>query len=312
VAGDLTLSVATGGITSGMIADGTVANIDVASGIGADKISSGVVSNTEFDYLNNVTSNIQTQLDSKAASSALSSYVAKAGDTMSGNLIMNNTIRLNAQNNLEFRDSDSSNFVALRAPASVTTDRTFILPATYGTSGEVLSTDGAGGLNWISVTGGGGDITGVIAGTPTTAGTSISVLIASNTLGVIEQSATFVIAKGTPVVSSWPTAASITYGQALSNSALSGGAANVAGSFAWAAPATLPNAGSNTASVTFTPTDAANYNTVTTNVVVLVNKATPVVSNWPTAAPLYYGQELGSSALSGGAASGHGDKAHKH
>lgn len=39
------------------------------SGIDAAKISAGNVSNTEFDYLNGVTSALQTQLDGKAASS---------------------------------------------------------------------------------------------------------------------------------------------------------------------------------------------------------------------------------------------------
>src|SRR5690606_16282161 len=44
------------------------------------KISAGTVSNTEFDFLNGVTSAIQTQLDAK---------VDLAGDTMTGDLNMN-------------------------------------------------------------------------------------------------------------------------------------------------------------------------------------------------------------------------------
>ena len=45
----------------------SIGNSQLTSGIDAAKISSGSVSNTEFDYLNGVTSNLQTQLDNKAS-----------------------------------------------------------------------------------------------------------------------------------------------------------------------------------------------------------------------------------------------------
>jgi len=44
-----------------------IGNSQLISGIDAAKISSGSVSNTEFDYLDGVTSSIQTQLDDKAS-----------------------------------------------------------------------------------------------------------------------------------------------------------------------------------------------------------------------------------------------------
>ena len=44
---------------------------DIPTGIDATKINSGAVSNTEFNYLDGVTSAIQTQLNSKAADSAV-------------------------------------------------------------------------------------------------------------------------------------------------------------------------------------------------------------------------------------------------
>jgi hypothetical protein len=44
---------------------------DIPTGIDATKINTGAVSNTEFNYLDGVTSAIQTQLDSKAADSAV-------------------------------------------------------------------------------------------------------------------------------------------------------------------------------------------------------------------------------------------------
>ena len=52
---------------SAKIADGTIVNADInaSAAIDATKIHDGTISNTEFGYLNNVSSNIQTQLDAK-------------------------------------------------------------------------------------------------------------------------------------------------------------------------------------------------------------------------------------------------------
>ena len=106
----------------------------------------------------------------------------------------------------------------------------------------------------------------------------------------------------TPTVSIWPTASGITYGQALSASALTGGSASVSGSFAFTAPSTVPSAGTYSASVTFTPTDTTSYRTVIGSVNVAVAKANSIVTTWPTASAITYGQTLGDSTLSGGVA----------
>ncbi|EOS62313.1 hypothetical protein C814_01244, partial [Anaerotruncus sp. G3(2012)] len=100
-------------------------------------------------------------------------------------------------------------------------------------------------------------------------------------------------------VSSWPTAAGITYGQALGDSALTGGDAN--GIFAWKDSTIKPNAGTAQFSVTFTPNDT-NYNTATADVSVTIAKATPTLTA-PTASAIEYGQKLSDSALTGGTAS---------
>jgi len=62
--------------------DGSAGNptFGLASGINAAKIGGGSVSSTEFDYLANVTSDIQTQINSR---------VADTGDTMTGALVVN-------------------------------------------------------------------------------------------------------------------------------------------------------------------------------------------------------------------------------
>lgn len=55
-----------GQVATAGIADGAITNAKVASGVDATKIGSGTVDNTEFGYLNGVTSSIQTQLNNKA------------------------------------------------------------------------------------------------------------------------------------------------------------------------------------------------------------------------------------------------------
>lgn len=85
--------------------------------------------------------------------------------------------------------------------------------------------------------------------------------------------------KVTPTITTVPTGSDITYGQALSSSTLSGGVASTTGSFAWTTPTTKPNAGDGQSfEVTFTPSDATNYNTCTTNANVNVTKAALTVT----------------------------------
>lgn len=65
-------------------------------------------------------------------------------------------IRLNAQAELEFYDSDSSNYVSFRAPATIGSNITWTLPSSDGTADQVLSTNGAGTLSWADAGSGGG------------------------------------------------------------------------------------------------------------------------------------------------------------
>ncbi len=111
---------------------------------------------------------------------------------------------------------------------------------------------------------------------------------------------TVTVNKATPTITMPPTASSLTYGQTLSASTLTGGTASVGGAFAWTNGSTIPPAGTASYSVTFTPTDTTDYATTTVNVSVTVGKATPVVTTPPTASSITYGQTLASSMLSGG------------
>ena len=114
--------------------------------------------------------------------------------------------------------------------------------------------------------------------------------------------ASVTVTKANSNVTTWPTASSITYGQTLASSTLSGGSATPAGTFAFTTPSTAPNTGTAAQSVTFTPTDTVNYNTAVSTVNVTVAKANSSVTTWPTASAITYGQTLASSTLSGGSA----------
>ena len=66
-----TAKLADNSVTSAKIVDGSIVNADVnaSAAIDATKIHDGTISNTEFGYLNGVTSAIQTQIDTKLTAS---------------------------------------------------------------------------------------------------------------------------------------------------------------------------------------------------------------------------------------------------
>jgi hypothetical protein len=58
------------------------------------------------------------------------------------------SFQINGGNSLRLADTDSSNYIALRAPGTVAANVTLTFPDTAGTNGFVLSTDGSGNLSW--------------------------------------------------------------------------------------------------------------------------------------------------------------------
>ena len=104
--------------------------------------------------------------------------------------------------------------------------------------------------------------------------------------------------KRTPVLTA-PTATAIAYGQTLTNSSLSGGAATnsannaaVAGGFAFTTPSTAPGAGTANQLVTFTPMDTTDYNSATVNASVTVYQANPTVTVGSSENPSGYGDSV--------------------
>jgi hypothetical protein len=108
-------------------------------------------------------------------------------------------------------------------------------------------------------------------------------------------SLTYTVGQATPTIT-WTAPASITYGTVLGATQLDA-TASVPGTFAYtpAAGAVL-GAGPQTLSVTFTPTDAADYTTATATVPLVVGQATPTIT-WATPAAIPYGTALGATQL---------------
>lgn len=135
-------------ITGADIANTAISNAQLATGIDALKLGTGVVNNTELSYLDGVTSSVQSQLTTR---------VLKSGDELSGSLTVSistgagtqNALVLKNSQNLRFEnDQASPNFISLRAPTGVFTNQNYVLPAAPGTDGQVLRTDASGNLSW--------------------------------------------------------------------------------------------------------------------------------------------------------------------
>ncbi|OGW34314.1 MAG: hypothetical protein A2X58_11960, partial [Nitrospirae bacterium GWC2_56_14] len=216
-----------------------------------------------------------------------------------------------AAHSVTFTPTDTTNYNTATGSVDVTVSKAdpagIIWPtASAITYGETLASS--------NLTGGSASVPGIFAfTTPTTApdaGTAVQSVIFTPTdtanYNTVMGSVDVTVIKADPIVTTWPTADAITYGQTLASSIMTGGSASVTGTFAFTTPTTAPIAGTATHSVTFTPTDIANYNTLTGSVDLTVNKADPTVTTWPTAIAITYGETLASSILTGGAASAAG------
>lgn len=171
---------------------------------------------------------------------------------------------------------------------------TWIPPAaiTYGTALSAVQLDATS------------TVSGTFAYTPA-AGTTVAAGI--QTLSVVftptdtadyttaTTSVQLLVNKANPTLT-WAPPAAITYGTALSTVQLNA-TASVPGTFAYSpAAGTVLHAGTQTVSVTFTPTDTNDYNPATTTIPIQVNQAASVIT-WPAPAPIAYGTPLSSAQL---------------
>jgi hypothetical protein len=111
---------------------------------GADDISLATIDHSA-NTVNWLDSTVSiTGLSTTATGTVLT--LSDSANTTTVNLILDN------QKEIRFRETtaNGTNYVALKAPASVSADLTFTLPATDGTTGQVLSTNGSGVLSFIT------------------------------------------------------------------------------------------------------------------------------------------------------------------
>jgi hypothetical protein len=143
-------------------------NVPMASGAG---VTAGLISKADYDAFNG----------KQAAITAASTVNAGTVTTALQNGVELKPYGTGAGQTGETRfgelSANGSNYVALKAADSLAGNVVWTLPVSEGTSGEILQTDGAGGLSWASVAtlmgAAGGDLTGTFPN-PTLAGSGVT------------------------------------------------------------------------------------------------------------------------------------------
>jgi hypothetical protein len=113
------------------------------------------------------------------------------------------------------------------------------------------------------------------------------------------------IAKATPTAALQIGNSPVTYDGNPQSATVSIATSSVPGAIANVTNGMYTDVGSYAVTADFTPTDTANYETLTSLAAgdFVIYQATPSVSVWPTATGITYGQSLSDSSLSGGTAS---------
>lgn len=61
-------------------------------------------------------------------------------------------IKVNSTGEVKLFDSDNSNYVSIKSPATVSSNQTFVLPDSDGSANNALKTDGSGNLGFVDIT----------------------------------------------------------------------------------------------------------------------------------------------------------------
>ena len=122
-------------------------------------------------------------LASGVTASSLTSVGTLAGLTTSSDVVIQN------QKDIRFSEAsgNGTNYVALQAPAAISSNYTLTLPAADGSSGQHLKTDGSGNLSWETPVSAASDLTGSTLASGVTASslTSVGTLTGLTTSGNI-------------------------------------------------------------------------------------------------------------------------------
>jgi hypothetical protein len=135
----------TGGTMTGAIAMSTnkitglgdpTANQDAATKAYVDSASTGIT-----DIVSDLTPQLGGPLDVNGND---------ISDSTDDSVSFADHILVKSAKSIRLADSDSSNYVSLASPATVSANVNFILPATDGTANQVLKTDGSGNLSFVN------------------------------------------------------------------------------------------------------------------------------------------------------------------
>ena len=138
MANDGTLTIANNAVTSAKINDGEIINADInaAAAIDATKIADGSVTNIEFQYINTLSSNAQTQVDNITTLADGTIYLGDVANAaqevaLSGDVTMTNAGVVTIANNAV-------------TTAKILDDNVTLAKLVNGGNNQVLTTDGAG------------------------------------------------------------------------------------------------------------------------------------------------------------------------
>jgi len=132
-----TAKIADSAITSAKIADGAIVNADINSSaaIDATKIANGTVTTAEFQYINTLSSNAQTQIDAKAATTYVDNAVAGLRTRIIAECA--STANVNVSNGLEAGD-------AIDGITLVSGDRVLLKDQSTGSENGLYTAVGSG------------------------------------------------------------------------------------------------------------------------------------------------------------------------
>jgi len=121
--------------------------IQTSDGTAVLKIQTGGNDAIVFDASQNVTVNN----DLIVAGNLSVTGTTTLSDLDFNDPVFSGNVTVQAQGDVRFADADSSNFVALQAPATIATNFTLTLPTSDGIANQALITDGSGNLSFANV-----------------------------------------------------------------------------------------------------------------------------------------------------------------
>ncbi len=134
---NLTLMIGADTVTSAKILDSTIMDADVnpTAAIDTTKLSTGIVSNDEFDTLDGINGTpIQTQISAKQ------DLIIGTDDITLNRLTANDAIRIKA-------DSTATYYIEIKAPvAALSANKTYYLPEASSTPGYIMVANDSGNL----------------------------------------------------------------------------------------------------------------------------------------------------------------------